>query len=394
MRIAFLSWRDLTHPEGGGAERYAQTVCSGLAARGHDITLLCAAHGDAPEQEHLDGYRILRQGGRASVYPATVRRLRELERTEGHFDVVVDIQNGLPFGSRLGTLSPVVVLIHHVHKEQWPVVFNRAVASVGWFLESRISPWLYRGCQYVTVSGRTRDELVELGVDAEDVSVIHNGTELPWSTRESRTEHPSLVVLGRLVPHKRVELAIDTAQRLRHRFPGLRLRVVGDGWWRERVEEHARSVGADDIVDVLGFVDEVTKHHELSSAWVSLAPSLKEGWGLNVIEAAIHGAPTVAFHDAGGLSESVVDGYTGTLAHDLDEFVEATAELLADHHLRHEMDLAARAHARRFSWGATVDSWERTLARAAAHRPAVAEIDQVVAAPERGGHRPGRRASA
>ncbi|WP_284285184.1 glycosyltransferase [Arsenicicoccus piscis] len=48
MRIAFLSWRDLTHPEGGGAERYAQTVCAGLAARGHDVTLLCADHGRAP----------------------------------------------------------------------------------------------------------------------------------------------------------------------------------------------------------------------------------------------------------------------------------------------------------------------------------------------------------
>ena len=44
MRIALLNWRDLTHPEGGGAERYAQTVCAGLARRGHDVTMFCAAH--------------------------------------------------------------------------------------------------------------------------------------------------------------------------------------------------------------------------------------------------------------------------------------------------------------------------------------------------------------
>ncbi|AKT50759.1 glycosyltransferase family 4 protein [Arsenicicoccus sp. oral taxon 190] len=381
MRIAFLSWRDLTHPEGGGAERYAQNVCAGLAVRGHDITFLCAAHGDAPAEEHLDGYRILRQGGRAGVYPAAVRRLRALEREEGHVDVVVDIQNGLPFGSRLGTLSPVVVLVHHVHKEQWPVVFHRAVADLGWWLESRVAPWLYRGCQYVSVSERTRDELVELGVAADDVSVIHNGTDVPWSTRSSRTPHPSLVVLGRLVPHKRVELAIDAVQALRHRFPGLRLRVVGDGWWREQVVEHAQRVGAADVVDILGFVDEVTKHRELASAWVSLAPSLKEGWGLNVIEAATHGAPTVAFHGAGGLSESVVDGHTGLLADDLPGFVAAVARLLEDHDLRHRMALAAEEHAARFSWEDTVTSWERLLARTAAHQPPVAVTDQVVTAP-------------
>ena len=71
-------------------------------------------------------------------------------------------------------------------------------------------------------------------------------------------------------------------------------------------------------VHLLGFVDEATKHHELASAWVALAPSAKEGWGLNVVDAASHGVPTVAHHGAGGLSESIVDGVTGLLVDDLD----------------------------------------------------------------------------
>jgi len=376
VRIAFLSWRDLTHPEGGGAERYAQTVCAGLAAGGHDVTFLCAAHQDAPADEILDGYRILRAGSRTSVYPQAFRRLRALERADGPFDAVVDVQNGLPFASPLATRTPVIVLSHHVHREQWPVVFNPAIARTGWFLESRVAPRLYRGRQYVTVSCRSRDEMVGLGIDGGAISVIHNGTDLPTRSSGPRSADPTVVVLGRLVPHKRVEAAVDAVQALRHRVPGLRLRVIGAGYWHDEIAAHAEAVGAADIVDVLGYVDEATKHRELAAAWVSLAPSLKEGWGLNVVEAAAHGVPTVAFHGAGGLSESVQDGVTGLLAHDMDQFVAHTHRLLVDDDLRDEMGEASLLHAARFSWEETIDRWEHLLAYVAGGGAPLAEIDR------------------
>lgn len=379
MRIAFLSWRDLTHPEGGGAERYAQTVCAGLAAGGHDVTFLCAAHEGAPEEEILDGYRILRAGSRTSVYPRAFHRLRTLERAEGPFDAIVDVQNGLPFAAPLATRTPVIVLQHHVHREQWPVVFNPVIARTGWFLESRVAPRLYRGRQYVTVSCRSRDEMVGLGIDPSAVSVIHNGTDLPARLHTRRSSTPTAVVLGRLVPHKRVEAAVDAVQALRDRVPGLRLRVIGDGYWRDEIAAHAEAVGAGDIVDLLGYVDEATKDAELAAAWVSLAPSLKEGWGLNVVEAAAHGVPTVAFHGAGGLSESVQDGVTGLLADDMDEFVADTHRLLVDHALRAEMGEAALRHAARFSWEETVDRWERLLEYVADGGAPIAEIDRDLA---------------
>jgi len=50
MRIALCNWRDLAHPEGGGAELYARMVAEGLVARGHEVTFLCAAHDNAPAE--------------------------------------------------------------------------------------------------------------------------------------------------------------------------------------------------------------------------------------------------------------------------------------------------------------------------------------------------------
>ena len=66
-------------------------------------------------------------------------------------DVVIDTQNGIPFLARLAYGRRVAVLVHHCHREQWPVA-GPAMARFGWFVESRLSPWLHRRNQYVTVS--------------------------------------------------------------------------------------------------------------------------------------------------------------------------------------------------------------------------------------------------
>ena len=375
MRIAILNWRDLTHPDGGGAERYAANIATGLVRRGHEVTLLCADHGAAPRDETVDGVRLRRRGGRVGMYPQALRGVRRLERTESRFDVVVDVQNGLPFLSPLATRTPVVCLVHHVHREQWPIVFGPLMARIGWGIESRVSPWVYRGRQYVAVSGRTKDELAELGVQASNIAVIHNGTDEPTSAGAARSPYPTIVVLGRLVPHKRVEHAIDVLAKLAESHPDLRLRIIGDGWWAPTVRAHAQSRGVTDRVACLGFVSEERKHAELAAAWVALAPSIKEGWGLNVVDAASHGVPTVAYHGAGGLSESIEDGLTGLLVHDLDAMAAAVSQLLSDQPLRNRLGSAAREHAARFTWEATITSWEDLLKHVANNGAPVSTTD-------------------
>ncbi|MEO7422609.1 MAG: glycosyltransferase family 4 protein [Ornithinibacter sp.] len=377
MRIAFLNWRDSTHPEGGGAEKYAETVCGGLATAGHDVTLFCAQHPGSASEEHRDGVRLLRQGSRLGVYAACVRRLRSLERQEGRFDVVIDTQNGIPFWAAVWTRTPVIVLVHHVHREQWPIVFGPVVSRIGWFIESVVAPRVFRGQQYVAVSQRTKDELADLGVARSAISVIHNGTESPLAGAAGRHPEPRIVVLGRVVPHKRVEHAIAVVARLAGRYPNLRLRVVGDGWWSGEVRAEAERLGVMSRVDLLGHVDEETKHLELAQAWLALAPSIKEGWGLCVVEAASHGTPTVAYSGAGGLSESIVDGSTGVLAADLDQMVAVVESLLEDAPRRQELGDAARIHSGRFTWSRAVESWEKILTDRAALLPLEAGTDDI-----------------
>jgi glycosyltransferase involved in cell wall biosynthesis len=259
------------------------------------------------------------------------------------------------------------VLVHHVHREQWRVVLPPPQARIGWWVESRLAPRLYRRARYIAVSEATRAELVGLGVRPSAVTVVHNGTAPPSpGPAVPRTPYPSVCVLGRLVPHKRVELALEAAARIRPHLPGLRVLVVGQGWWEPRLRETVRRLGLGDAVELLGWVDEETKQRVLASSWALAMPSLKEGWGLAVLEAAANGTPTVAFRAAGGLRESVLHGTTGLLADDLDEFTRHLAWVLLNRHLRERLGAAARAHAARFAWPQSVAAFAAVLEEAAA----------------------------
>jgi glycosyltransferase involved in cell wall biosynthesis len=270
--------------------------------------------------------------------------------------VVIDVGNGLPFLSPLYARVPVIALVHHVHREQWPVVMGPVQARFGWWVESWLAPRVYRRCRYVTVSQASRAELVALGVDEERITVIYNGTPLVEGTAESTVEpaardpYPSLVVLCRLVPHKRVEVALRAVAALAPDMPALRLTVAGQGWWEPRLRELADSLGIGDRVRFAGYVSDQAKHELLSRAWVALTPSLKEGWGLTIVEAGIHGTPTIAMAGAGGVAEAVLDGESGLLANDEQHYVTLLGELLRDDARREAMGVIAAKHARSFTW--------------------------------------------
>ncbi len=360
--VLLLCWRDSGHPQGGGSERYLERVGVELARAGVAVTLRTAAYPGAPREEIRDGIRFSRGGGRFTVYPRALAAIAlgriGLGPLRGsHPDAVIDTQNGIPFFARLATAAPVTVLVHHCHREQWPVA-GRLTARVGWFIESQVSPRVHRGDQYLTVSLPSAEDLLALGVDGERVAVVRNGADpLPDSVvagdEAMRAREPRLVVLSRLVPHKQIEDALDAVARLRAAHPGLRLDIVGSGWWESRLRDRARALGIAGSVTFHGHVSEGRKHELLARAWVHVMPSRKEGWGITVVEAGQHGVPTVGYTASRGLTDSVVDGVTGILVGSKDGLVDAVGELLADPERRADLGEKARARADEFSWAAT-----------------------------------------
>lgn len=367
QRVLLLGWRDTGHPQGGGSEAYLQRIGAQLAASGMAVTLRTARYPGAPRRDRLDGVTVSRGGGPYSVYVwaglamvAARVGLGPLRRARP--DVIIDTQNGIPFLARLAYGRRSVLLVHHCHREQWPVA-GRRTGRFGWYVESRLSPALHRRNQYVTVSLPSARELTDLGVAPGQIAVVRNGVdEAPQASLTARrSATPRVAVLSRLVPHKQIEDALDAVAVLRRRIPNLHLDIVGGGWWERRLVDHAAALGIADAVTFHGHIDDEAKHHVVQQSWVHLMPSRKEGWGLAVIEAAQHGVPTIGYRSSGGLTDSVVDGVTGLLVDGPDELVDGLRRLLTDRVLRDELGAKARTRSAEFSWVLSADAMRTVL---------------------------------
>lgn len=368
LRVLYLSWRDRENPEAGGAETFTERTSEVLTHRGHEVTIFTASYpGASPRTRHGD-VQVVRRGSKFSVY---LHGMWHLLRHGRDYDIVLDVQNGVPFWSPLVSRTPIINIVHHVHREQWGAVFGDSVARLGWLLESKVAPWVYRRNRYVTVSRSTRDELAGLGVDPGRVDLVYSGNDRPADLDRfaalERTAAPSILFLGRLVPHKHVEQAVDILASRTATHPDLELHVVGGGYWEAEIAKHAQERGVAERVHLHGFVDEPVKHELLARAWAVVMPSHKEGWGLTIVEAGLHGTPAVAYSFAGGPSESIVHGRTGLLADSVEEFEEHVITLIDDPVLRRTLGRTARLYASSFDWGRTGRRLESVIASVVGH---------------------------
>lgn len=345
-RVVFVAWRDLDHPQAGGSELVIDRLAAGLVERGYDVTLV--AGGPTGERD----YPVWSGGG---TYAQYLRAPVVFHARVHDADVVIDVENGIPFFAPLWQRAPVVCLVHHVHTEQWGMQFSAPVAAVGRWLESTAMPWVYRRSEYVAVSDSTARGLAGIGVPTAAVTTIEMGAA-PLAPLGARSSEPRFLVLGRLVPHKRVDLALARWPEVRARTGGT-LVIAGDGPELERLRPLA-SEG----VEFTGYLTEEQKATELGAAWVLVHPAHHEGWGTVVMEAAAAGVPTVGF-DVEGVRDSVDDGVTGILAADEAGFADAWARLGSDTALRARLSDAARDRAATFTWPRAVDELEVVLDR-------------------------------
>jgi glycosyltransferase involved in cell wall biosynthesis len=346
-RIVFVSWRDLAHPQAGGSEVLIDELARACADRGHEVALMCGSPTAARR------YEIVPLGGEYGQYLraplAYARRFQES-------DVLVDVENGIPFFSPLWRRGPVVCLVHHIHQDQWKLRFPTPLAVLGRVLEERAMPLVYRRSLFLCVSPSTAFALSGIGVPTERIRVLPMGVDAgPVSDQRSST--PLYLALGRLVPHKRLDLLLQIWEQVRGRVGG-RLVIAGEGPERQRIESLAG-----DGVEVVGRVSDAEKRELLSRAWLLVHSAFQEGWGIVVTEAAAAGTPTLAF-DVPGVRDAVHDGETGVLARTEAEFAGEWISLAADRWRRERMGAAARRHAEGISWSDTVDTFLGVLGEA------------------------------
>jgi glycosyltransferase involved in cell wall biosynthesis len=243
----------------------------------------------------------------------------------------------------LGRLAAVIagrprpVIVHTYHGHVLEGYFGPLQQGFYRFLErtlARVSTAL------IGVSSATVDDLVRLRIaPREKFRVIPIGLDLtrfPDPPADARARFRSeagvgddellLTWVGRLVPIKRVDIALRALARARSLGADVRLAIVGDGELRSELEESARQIGVDDAAVFLGYREDMVG--VTAGADIALLTSANEGTPVSLIEAGAAGRPAVATH-VGGVAD-VVTPRTGILVPFDDQSADALGEAIAE----------------------------------------------------------------
>ncbi|MBV9729188.1 MAG: glycosyltransferase family 4 protein, partial [Pseudonocardiales bacterium] len=281
-RVLVLNWRDVKHPQAGGAEQYIYQISRRWVQAGMNVTWLTARAPGQAQHDSIEGISVTRLGGPLSVYPTVALQLLA---ARDKFDAVVDCQNGIPFFSPLflGRGVPVVQVIHHVHQDQFSTRFLPPLAAVGRVLEGRMANYVYRACAIAAVSPSTRLEIRRQLKFQGPVFIIPNGTIDVPALSGPRDPDPTITVVSRLVPHKRIEFLLGQIASVAPQIPRLRVNIVGDGPERARLRGLVLDLGLRSTVTIHGYQTDSARDALLSRAWLTTSTSIAEGWGCSVI---------------------------------------------------------------------------------------------------------------
>lgn len=312
MKILWMTWKDLSHPQAGGAESINEEIAKRLARDGHEVVLLTSGFPGAESTKTKDGYKIVRMGNRYTVYWCAYRYYKK--NLIGWADLVIDEMNTMPFFCKFYAREKNIMFVHQLCREIWFYQLSWPLNLIGYLLEP-IYLWLLRDRYVITVSESTRQDLRRYGFQEPKVSIIPEGIATQPINTLAEVEkflHPTLLSLGAIRAMKRTAHQIQAFEIAKKQLPDLRLKIAGgvsDRYGKKLLSQIEASKYKEDI-EYLGRVGEAKKTELMRKSHFILVTSVKEGWGLIVTEANGQGTPAIVY-DVDGLRDSVKKDMTG-----------------------------------------------------------------------------------
>ncbi len=314
MKILWFTWKDLKNPLAGGAEVVNEELAKRLVADGHEVTFMAGGFAGGQKEETVDGYKIIRLGGRWSVYWHTYRYYKK--NLAGWADLVIDEINTIPFFAKFYVKEKNILFVHQLAREIWFYQMFFPLSLVGYLIEP-VCLWLLRDRKTITVSESTKKDLMRYGHKAENISIISEGIELtPVASLDTikKYDNPTILSLGVVRPMKRTLDIVKAFEKARIYVPTLKLIVAGDtsSSYGRKVLGYIENSATKSDIAILGRVSPEKKIELLQKSHVLAVTSVKEGWGLVVTEANSQGTPAVVY-DVDGLRDSVKNNETGLM---------------------------------------------------------------------------------
>jgi glycosyltransferase involved in cell wall biosynthesis len=311
MNIVWFSWKDILHPQAGGAEVVSDEIRKRLVADGHQVTLITSRPPGAANEGYINGVRVLRAGGRYTVYlraPGAFRRIVK------QCDIVVDEMNTLAFFAALYAKSErKILLAYQLAREVWFYQIFFPISLIGYLVEPLMLRLL--GLFYpltLTESDSSQKDFRQFGL--RGVTIFRIGMNLAPLGHLKPKQSTQILCHGSVRPMKRTLDTIKAFEVAKKTNPSLSMVISGDhsGKYGENIRRYVASSIYKSSIQLTGRVSEKERESLMQQSALILVASRKEGWGLIVTEAASQGTPAIVY-DVDGLRDSVIDGKTGVL---------------------------------------------------------------------------------
>ena len=339
------------YPVIGGIETWTQKIAEELVPKA-EVFVVTGKVKNRPKREELNGVRIWRTSlfelSNLSASPMTYTLsllpfvfLKSLGLIRKEKIDILHCQGFLSgllgYGLSRITRIPYIVTVQRLESKQNP-----------------LKNFIYRKADFcLAASQAIKKNFESVGVDK--VEVIPNGIDLKRFENLQRKPHSGFVVMtiARLEKVKGVEYLIRAlATPALRRSAGIRLSVIGDGSERKNLERLVAKLGLTEKVKFLGEVPNQKIPEHLAGADCFVLPSLKEGFGIAVLEAWAAGLPVIG-SNVGGIKELIEDGKTGILVEPGDP--EAIAKAILKIYKQSEAgpirNNLAMARLFRYDWG-------------------------------------------
>lgn len=317
-----ILFRHLGKDGPGGAGRVAVNLANGLVENGHSVDLLVCENDGVFSELVSENVNVLEMAGidlpgyRMLGYVNFIRKYLNDESP----DCLIGLMSEINFVGWLSALisesEPEIILSHHNDLRN---TLKSLRTHKGAILR-RLILTSYNKCdRVVAVSDGVKDSLVDIGVSANNIKTIHNPVmntndiDKSWDppSHDWFSENRTVIIsIGRLQKQKNHELLIKSFSRLNNRMD-CKLLIIGDGPLKSDLVKLSNSLGIQDDVEILDYVDRVYPYMAHASAFV--LSSNYEGFGNVLVEALACGCPVISTDCPHGPSEILCDGEFGEL---------------------------------------------------------------------------------
>ncbi|MCL2208535.1 MAG: glycosyltransferase family 4 protein [Treponema sp.] len=323
ITILFLSWRDIKSPKMGGAEIFTHEMMRNSDLSKFRIIHISPMFYGAVDSEVIDGITYLRMGNILSVI---LKSRNFYIFNKDKINYVIDQCNTHRFFTKFWVIRDKrIFFIHQLTREIWNYHLFFPFNLFGSLLENFMLK-LNKNDKTLTVSESTKKDLLLIGFDEKNIKIIPEGInfnvwpEIKFYNKEKRT---TFIYVGRFAKYKGIDSCIQAFCEYKKYFKEAKLWILGKKDEKYIIKNlipicKKNNISYGDFNDdndiiFFNFVTDEKKLELMSRAYALLMPSIREGWGLIITEAAAVGTPSIVYNSP-GIIDAVNFGESGYIA--------------------------------------------------------------------------------